>query len=270
MRLTNTNTHRSLKDALGRVGQATAFCILLFLSGSLSSATSIVLTYTADQIVIAADSKTTNSRQLPSATACKLHVFDGVIVANGAVLEASTGFSVLKLAEGALKQARGDFSSQVSGFQNVLVGPLLQLLRQIKANRPQEFRSQVQDKPVVSIVFATKAPNGLLEAAEREWVAHFRRDRVEVDLYNATDCPSTKCSDGHYFVLGESSAIGDALKSDAHLFDRGPIEAVRRLMAKQIAATPETVGPPIDVIVLNRTTGIHVLNGQGCDKSAFQ
>jgi len=216
--------------------------------------TSLVVLKLPTEIVIAADSKRTDPRVAGlSMTACKIvRTSSFAFAATGYNQDEATGFNVSNLAFQA-SRTPGDISEKVRFFEQQASEQLVRSAEWFQANDQRVFELLLRTNAGFSIVFA-----GLDSSTpvlyERSFT--FSKDgdgRIEVSTW-ARNFPDPKDRDPQPLsAYGETDAIREFLATQRDsLSGETPVEVARRLVEMEIAAKPDKVGPPVDIIRVDR------------------
>jgi hypothetical protein len=215
-------------------------------------ATTIVVARTATEIVIGADSKVTDSygKSLHSET-CKIQQVGTLFLAyEGLLRDKRTGFSVAEISRRAL-QLRPDASvaDRVGILTGLITSALVDELIKVRSNSPDEFRQKLEGQTFLRIVIT-----GFDKKKPAVFVRQFRMaifgGKMAVTVI-PDDCADDCTGDVVTRFLGETAAIDGLPDETPGFWSSGLTNGVRRLIEMQIAARPDYVGPPIDIVRLD-------------------
>jgi len=229
-------------------------CLLLWaLSGGKSIAqTTIVVVRTPEEIYIGADSKIMDLRDGSfNATACKIRKIDDLFFAFAGFPDIpGSQPDVVEIIQEAC--GRGDsIHEKVTAFDEIIVRTWSQEIRELKEERPELYRRNLRGKTLLQIAFA-----GIARRKPVFYMRYLRaveqRDSPSIVLQKKR-CPGN-CSEGTaYAFLGHTGALKEHMAGGTDIWDAGYAEGIRRLITLQMEAEPEHVGPPIDILRLDRT-----------------
>lgn len=229
------------------------FATVLLLAAT-CSATTIVAVRSKKEIVIAADSKVTNTLGEPTGgSACKIVEAGGVAFAYaGFARDAETGFSVPDIFAAALgERKRLRAATKTDAAVKVLVAKLESELRTVKTGSPVTFREKIEGKTFLRIVVA-----GFDRSRPFLFVRLFRfgvrPDGTSGVIVTKDDCAAGCKGDIVTRFLGETEAIDGLPEETKGFWDQGLAAGARKLVEIEIDARAEYVGPPVDVLRLTQ------------------
>ena len=251
---------------LRRRAWATASLVCCFcVSCPVYSQTSIVAIKTPTQVVLGADSKVkyfTPDGPGPDARECKI-VQEGSVFFGVAFVASNTktGFDAEDIAARAIRRAR-TIEEIVTEFQTMVTGPLR---RALKALPQYYWRDEVKDKAQFQIVFA---------AMERGFPVLCGIDiRAAGDSFNLIPqtiglCRPIERTNGPSGVLsfGLHNAIDAYLPTHQGSILRDPAAGVRTLIQLEVDEDKDHVGPPINILRLNKQGAKWLNNEENCPK----
>jgi hypothetical protein len=225
-------------------------------SGNSTHATTIVVARTANEIVIGADSKVTDAYGGDlKKQACKILQIGNLVLAfEGFTVNRRTGFNVAEIARQSL-QSRGAATpgEKVSIFIGFLVSRLLNELPSVQKQEHEAYHIKFSGGRIfLSIVIA-----GFEKGRPLVFVRHFRAVQVGPERIGVSvlpdDCVNNCQGDIVTRFLGETAAIDGLPDETTGFWQPGLVAGVRRLVETEIAARSEYVGPPIDIVRINKT-----------------
>ena len=238
--------------------------ILLSTQGT-ANATTIVVARSANEIVIGADSKVTDTygNEL-SNQVCKIQQVGNLFVAfEGLLRDKATGFSVPQIAVRAL-QLKPDASAaeKVNILTGFLTSELFVELQRVRSNSAGEFRAKLEGQTFLRVVVA-----GFEGSRPVVFVRQFRTTFIARGI-GVTVIPDDCLDDCKDEVvtrfLGETEAI-EGLPEDTPGFWKDGLSAgVQRLIEMEILARSEYVGPPIDLLHINAQGAKWLQKKAGC------
>jgi hypothetical protein len=223
--------------------------IILTLPASLARATTIVVARTANEIVIGADSKVTDTygKELNSQV-CKIQqVGDLFIAFEGLLRDKATGFNVPGIASRALQLKPDATAAQkVNILTGFLTAELFVELTRVRRDSANEFHTKLEGQTFLRIVIAGFEGNRPVV-----FVRNFRTAFVASGI-GVTVIPDDCLADCQGEVvtrfLGETDAIEGLPEDTPGFWKDGLVAGVRRLVETEIEARSEYVGPPIDLL----------------------
>jgi hypothetical protein len=232
---------------------AVAFAIL---QGGPVRATTIVVARAPNEIVIGADSKVTDTfgNDL-NKRACKIRQVGNLFIAfEGLEIDPKTGFNLPEISTSALKlkptASAAEKTSILTGF---LVTRLSSELLWVKNHEPETYvRKIAGGQMFLRIVVA-----GFEKARPLVFVRNFRALEISPQKIGVTviaddcldDCPNGVVT--RFF--GETEAIDGLPEETPDFWKSGLSDGVRKLIETEIAARSEYVGPPIDILRIDRS-----------------
>ncbi len=219
-------------------------------------ATTIVVARSANEIVIGADSKVTDTfgNDL-NKRACKIRQVGNLFVAfEGLEIDRSTGFSLPEISAAALKlkptASAAEKADILTGF---LVSRLSAELLHVKNHDPETYvRKIAGGQMFLRIVIA-----GFEKGRPVLFVRSFRGLEISAQKIGVTvvsdDCLDN-CPNGIVTrFFGETDAIEGLAEESPEFWKAGLSDGVRKLIETEIAARSEYVGPPIDIVRIDRS-----------------
>lgn len=247
----------------------TAFVLSLAAVAPAARATTVVAVKTPTEIVIGADSKVTDTYgNAFERQACKIVPAGAVVFAyEGMARDRQTGFDVARTARAALLSRRvATAAERVGDMTGALASALFAELPRLKRLDPDTYRAKVEGRVFLKILVAAFEGNRPLL-----FVRHFRAAPARADIIGVTVTPDDCLADcvglGAPYVtkfLGESEAIEGLAEETPGFWDRGVAEGVRRLVETEIAARAEYVGPPVDILRIDRSGARWVQKKPAC------
>jgi len=240
---------RCLNEMLRLFGIIT---ILLTVSSSLAKATTIVVARTANEIVIGADSKVTDSygKEL-SSQVCKIQQVGNLFIAfEGLFRDKATGFSVPNISIKAL-QLKPDATAaeKVNILTGFITAELFVELNRVRRDSANEFHTKLEGQTFLRIVIAGFEDNRPVVFV-RKFRTAFIAQGIGV-IVIPDDCLDDCRGEVVTRFLGETEAIEGLPEDSPGFWKDGLVAGVRRLVETEIEARSEYVGPPIDLLQIN-------------------
>ena len=212
--------------------------------------TSLVVVKRPTEIIIAADSKRTDPRVVGrSIPACKIvRTSSLVFAATGYSQDEATGFNVTELALQS-SRATGDSSNKVQVFEQMATEQLAKAANWFQVNDPKVYALIFDKGDAFKIVFAA-LDRGTPVLYERAFkVTRGGDGKSKVSVWRR-DYPDPRQPFAQSFTAyGETDGIQSFLQNQRDFWaSHDPIAAARRLVEVEIAAKPDKVGQPVDII----------------------
>lgn len=216
-----------------------------------SGQTSVVALWTPDEIVVGADSKTITGRGA-GRSSCKIAQLDDAsfFAAAGLNTEPKTGFDLAKIVRQAFQQP-GTMREKVDDFESLADAPLTAALQRLKKEEPAFYEHYLENKgQVLQVVFF-----GLEDGSPKLFLRTFEVELISGNVtvvMERNECTAGTCPGAMAFLLGYSGAASAFVTSHPGFWKNGLAPAVERLVDLEIAEVPQFVGPPVDVLRVNR------------------
>jgi hypothetical protein len=219
---------------------------LIFITG-----TSIVIQKTDTEIVAGADSMLTHpDTRLASFSECKIRQGGDIFFAiAGHIREKLTGFDAIDIAIEALK-ITGNVADKVKAFEGMILTPLTNLLRMSRKLDPPYFENNLRNKLVLQVAFFGIQQQSLYLYVRAYKTRVPESDDIILELQNRTDCTGA-C--GGLVALGDSDAVDDYVRTNPQYNTLPSLELVRNLVELEIQHKSDSIGPPIDIVRIDKT-----------------
>ena len=230
--------------------------LFLVLATDFARATTIVVARSANEIVIGADSKVTDSYGNDvNRRACKIRQVGNLFIAfEGLEVDRKTGFNVPEISTTALNfRPSGSMSEKISILTGFLVSELLVELSHLKAQEPDTYFKKIGGGQLfLRLIIA-----GFEKGKPLVFVRSFRALQYNPGQIGVSVIPDDCLDDCKDTVvtrfLGESDAIDGLPEETPDFWKAGLSDGVRRLIETEIAARSEYVGPPIDIVRITKS-----------------
>jgi len=216
---------------------------------SLANATTIVVARAANEIVIGADSKVTDTygKELNSQV-CKIQQVGNLFVAfEGLLRDKATGFSIPEIA---IKALRVKPDAMAAEKVNILTGfvtaELFVELNRVRRDSADEFHTKLEGQTFLRIVIAGFENNRPVVFVRQFRTAFIARG-IGVTVI-PDDCLDVCKGEVVTRFLGETEAIEGLPEDTPGFWSEGLPAGVRRLVQIEIDARGEYVGLPIDLL----------------------
>jgi len=230
---------------------ATMFSLAFLLSGCLceGSATTIVVARSANEIVIGADSKVTDTYGNEVASqVCKIQQFGNLFVAfEGLLRDKATGFSVPDIVRRAFEvKPEASAVDRVNILTGYLTSELFIELPRVRNNSADEFHTKLEGQTFLRVLIAG-FERGRPVVFVRQFRTTFFARGIGVTVI-PDDCLADCSGEVVTRFLGETDAIDGLPEETAGFWKDGLADGVRRLIETEVEARSEYVGPPIDLL----------------------
>ena len=229
--------------------------LLLLIPGNYVRATTIVVARSANEIVIGADSKVTDAYGNDvNRRACKILQVGSLFIAfEGLEIDRQTGFSVPEIAMMALQlKPSASAAQKASILMGFLVSRLFDELPQLKKRAPETYKKKLEGGQIFLRIIVA----GFERGRPLIFVRKFRAIQLSPQQIGVGVSPDDCLDDCHADIvtrfLGETEAIDGLPEETAGFWQRGLVEGVRQLIETEIAARSEYVGPPIDILRIDK------------------
>ena len=236
------------------VRRALAAVVLAGLFGATPAATTLAILRTSNQLVIAADSLMTLYDGRPQ-QACKIRRHDDVVFATAGLVVSSDGVLDAHHVIADVLRRPVTWTEHVQTIEERLQEPLLRTLRRLRRELPDAFREQILQGFVLHVTLAAfRYGHPVLEMreffVETNGPNEFRVKRMS--------CPGQCPRETEVFGVGETETMMRHVRQ-IRQFPPDLAALGLDLVTRQIRATPEFVGPPVDVIRI-AAEGVHWVN----------
>lgn len=250
------------------------FVLLMLLVNTIpvSANTAIVAVWNPRETVIAADSKeglvslADGTRQ--DRIACKIYRFGSLFYAYSGTIatHSQSGFDARLLIEKAL--SKGKFvSGKAQGFEDTVTAPLLKALEMVRQDNLAYFeRELLKGNPLQLLIAGIEDGKAVMSVRGFKIISgHSAPIQLQT---TRIDCPQDCAPQGKYVLLGEHNAIDRFLSNPANndIWNHGLISAASFLVSLEIFGTPQTVGPPVDILRITRTGAEWIQKKPECEE----
>jgi hypothetical protein len=211
--------------------------------------TAVFVIRTPHEIVVAADSRSVNSSDIPDPEPiCKIRQFSNAyIVVNGMSQDLPSEYDLFSILKEASRQ-KGLLADKITTFENLVKPPLEKALNRLRRDEPVAFqRNAIEIAPLGVNFFGIE--RGVLVLHNRRFVVSLARDnKVSVNI-ERHGCPGPDCPDGVAFITVGAAEFKERFAKENPNFLKGDlVEAARKFVQMQIDAKVVDVGPPIDIL----------------------
>lgn len=248
-----------------------SFCFSILPINS-ARATTIVVVRTANEIVIGADSKVTDTYgNAVDKQACKIIQVGNLAVAlEGFEIDRLTGFSVPEIVKNALQlKPTATASEKVSIMTGFLVSRLFAELVEVQRREPDSYGQKFAGgRAFLKIIVA-----GFEKGQPLVFVRSFRAVQFDSQNIGVSVSPDDCLNDCRGEIvtrfLGETEAIDGLPEETPGFWQHGLVNGVRRLVETEIAARSEYDGPPIDILRLDKKSAQWIQRKPECAAPAL-
>jgi hypothetical protein len=213
--------------------------------------TTIVVVRTPTVIYIGADSRITDIRnESRTSTACKIR-------RAGDLFYAFSGFPRIPGVKPGLMEiiqvaaeGGGSITEMVEAFDDTIADTWSGGLQKLKQKHPKFYKEEIRDRNLLQIAIA-----GIQNRKPVFFMRHLkameRNGSPGIDIYKKS-CPGD-CQKGKVIAcLGHIGALEGYTSVRSDVWKDGYVRGIRRLITLQMDASPEHVGPPIDILQIRR------------------
>jgi len=225
--------------------KAPAFLLLMLLLPTSVKATEIIMICYPDGVVLAADSLRVDSNGAPvSRNACKIHQAGRVWwSAAGLTGGGDTGFSLEELfATSAPKNS--DTKSLLDVVGTRITDALQRDVLGLKQSHPDRYRLIIKNGAVVLTLFATQAIGNRFDSSRKDFA--IIDDRVVPQPSSSSDPTNRRIQ----LLMEKQPEVDRYIETNPDVWNAPAEQFVDRLMNVAIAADPDTIGPPVSILLI--------------------
>jgi hypothetical protein len=217
------------------------------------TATSIVAIRTDDSVFIGADSLRTFTQRRTATRVCKIRsIGDGHFAgASGLIENQDLKFSLWEHIQAA-GAGGGSLDVKLARLDKQLIGPLKTTVR-----RMDLLYSRVE---VLFVGIEKRVPRFLYRVYMPALDAN---GRIYINVIRCSDCDRYR-----FTSIGSKESLNKRVLSDPDFIEREPITVVREAIMLEVAAKPSVVGPPVNILRIDRKGAQWVENGEVCGNKA--
>jgi hypothetical protein len=226
-----------------------AISLILFIAAT-AGATTIVAVRDRKEIVIAADSKVTDTfGNATGGVACKIVPVGKMVFAHaGFSRDTRTGLSVPDLVEKELLRNPGESVTEAADLAAAAVADRLgRELLLLKQNDPATFRIKIEGRTFLRLLFAGFDKKTPVIAVRRFRFGPLPAGGTGI-LVTSDDCAAGCRGKIETRFLGETEAIDGLPEETRGFWKAGLAAGARKLVETEIAARNDYVGPPVDIV----------------------
>jgi len=215
--------------------------------------TSIIGIRVNDRVVVGADSTSVRSDTMTRTeeSYCKIGVGDGFFFAlAGLYHNVETAFNPYMIIRDSSNLGL-TIEKKVKRLEEMIEKPLTEILERLRRDSPLEYARRYQGGSALQIIFFGVEEGSTFMLA-REFVPTATiLFPVQIIIFRYK-CPGD-CENGEeIYKLGESEAIDRFLIKEPDFWKNNPVDAIRKLIELEIADRPLNVGPPIDILQIDK------------------
>jgi hypothetical protein len=223
-----------------------------------ATASCIVAYYTPAEIILAADSKQTyiilegGGERTGTREHCKIIQINNVFFASsGLVEDRKTGYNATSLAIRAY-QKETSLSKRVAFFEELIKSELSAALLRNQENNPDAFKKKFEKEDrVVAEFFFAGIEQGELKLFAIDFKLTPTNDGTIRIISEREECPGCG-GEKMILVIGQKSSINQFLAEKENLANQDGIDLVRKIVQFQIDQNSDSVGPPIDILRIDK------------------
>jgi hypothetical protein len=215
-------------------------------SNRIITGTTVVAIRTNTEIILAADSRIVAVGDTPQnvGTTCKIVRVGDIYFASAGLLRDTRNTFNVRDAVVEASGGGGGPSDVVLRFEQVIRGPLIRTIQQIKDEHPAYFRSELDNKNALEIAFGA-FEHGTPKLFVRSFLVSQNGHSVDVAR---VDCPGVCSGDIGSVFLGRHSIIDKFMDANPHFFRIGWEQSIERLIGLEASARPNDVSLPANVL----------------------
>lgn len=255
LRMTETKAHsvEPLRPSLLLAACVAVSILSLLCPQYVLSNTSIVGVRLNDQVVVAADSKRVRGdlKTPMQEHVCKIGRGDGFFFATaGLSHDSDSGFNPASVIAGASSTGM-TLEQKVERLQELITKPLTQVLDQYRQKHPVAYEARFKAASALQAIFFGLESGSTVVLARDFVPTSSSLVPVQISVFRYK-CPGD-CKDGEQiFKLGRYDVIDRFLSERPDYWKFNPAKALRTLIEMEIADAPGEVGPPIDIVRLDK------------------
>jgi hypothetical protein len=174
--------------------------------------------------------------------------------------DSSRGYDPAKIIDDCLKNSQS-VKSAVTNVERILSKALSEMLSRLQIDEPTLFRDATEGDTAGTTILLAAFENGQPVAIGVRFVGKLDGAGKIIIVITRFACPGD-CPDGEYtFFLGQRKAIERYVAKHGKDFAMSPEEGARFMVQLEIDAKTPGVGPPIDIVRLNKN-GIRWISEQ--------
>jgi hypothetical protein len=227
-------------------------------------ATTLIGIRVKNGFIIAADSKATykGPGNRGPATVCKI-VQSGPLyfAVAGLVADRDRGFMPEKIVASNFSSS-DSLARNMERIEQAISNSLKVEMKRLKAEDPDNFASNQRPGADILSIIVGEMVN---ETAQMSGRGFKYVDESTPIAITRLSCPGNCTNDAFFFFAGESDVAQKALNT---MFSDGtvhnPVTDARKLVELEIQASPDTVGPPITILQVDKNGPSWISNDSGC------
>jgi hypothetical protein len=238
------------------------FTICLMTCGAVAAgATTIVAIRTSNYVILGTDSRV-NAFDFKTGSptpglGCKIRQIGQLFVGTDGII-AGKNFNAYQIAAEAAAKGGGTVAI-ADRFEGMVKAPFETMLG---ALRREDFANYCDQRECLQVAFAG-FDGGSPTLAIRRFTTERTAEGVRVSALPHIDCPSSACAgDGDAIVLGVHDHA-DRLMDSPNFGAKGSVASIDDLIDSEIKGHPESVGPPVAILVLSKNGGKWAPEHQG-------
>jgi hypothetical protein len=238
--------------------------LLLAFVGS-ANGTAILLVWTPKEIVVAADSLSSDADGKDTGSVCKIGKFgDAYFAISGYAKNDRTGYNAFAILEVASGQS-GGLTDKITAFESSAKAMYEKALSELRKTNYDGFR-RVVEAPLAVSFFGVE--RGLLVLHNREFVINPPADNQVSATIVRRNCPGIDCPDEEatLIVTGDPEIQLKFARENPHFWLGSLVNATRKFVQMHIDAKVPGVGPPIDIFRITENGAEWICQKPDCDK----
>jgi hypothetical protein len=230
------------------------------LTGFVTTGTAIAIIAKGNQIAAAADSKILLGRGLMESSDCKIKEYgDSFFAIAGHRREELSDFDAIYIATEACRGTR-TIGERIEKFETLIKPALHNMLWVSQRKAPSYFENSLKNKTILQVAFF-----GFENGSPYLYVRSYKDQTSSAGI--ALEIERRECQPrcDMLTILGKKRAAEKHLAQKPESRKKNPIELVKELVELEIAAEPEIVGPPIDLLKISKDGAVWIQKKMYCE-----
>jgi hypothetical protein len=223
----------------------------LSLFSSAALATSIVAIKTGDEIFLGTDSKVLIEKDV-AISQCKITKMNDIyLVFSGIPALPSTSFNAYETAE-KIFAGKGTIHARLDDYDKAVQEKLREAFEKLRTTNDKLFSrwytEDVQNRIAMQVLVAGPEKKGTVLAMLEYRIASQKNEPVKLKAIKQDIVTKPGSGQPKILFLGMQDAISDLLKKKDFFSDFDEVRNINEWINAEIAADPQKVGPPVDIL----------------------
>lgn len=228
--------------------------VLILITEGHGIATTLVAVRGPDYVVLASDSRIglIYTQKMNRVAGCKIQQFGTFFIGISGIATDPRGFNAYDLVRKVSVQA-GSLAAIADRFSSAALEPFKVSVRKLREEHPADFAKYCNNRDCLQVAFA-RIEDGVPELSMRCFHVKIRAGDIVVEPADNNDCPGN-CEAGWAIALCGMHDNADALLRQTPNFweIKGVFEGANELIETEIKANSEDVGPPVSILLIDKT-----------------